>query len=232
MNRAISQRVWALLFTGTLAAACGAGDPPAAADDDAALDDTAYLTQLGLIRGHLRVGIELYREGRHDHAKRHMKHPEDELYATLAGEFERRDAAGFADELATLAARVEQDADAAAVESAYAALLERIAAAEAKVAAPQDPALHGRVAARLLDTAAEEYGIGVVDGQISEVHEYQDAYGFTQVAIAHAALADAGGLESEIEALAPLWPELVPEAALAVATRPARRRVSECARRP
>ena len=41
------------------------------------------------------------------------------------------------------------------------------------------------------------------------MHEYQDAYGFTQVAIEHAARA--GGLEKPVEALAPLWPELAPE---------------------
>ena len=41
------------------------------------------LTQLSLIRGHLFVGMELYRQGAVDHAKTHMKHPQDEIYASL-----------------------------------------------------------------------------------------------------------------------------------------------------
>lgn len=209
MRRVSIAKILVLLLAGSLATGCGSSETPAAAavGDAATADDAAYLTQLGLIRGHLRVGMELYREGRYDHAKRHMKHPEDELYASLVDDFERRGTRGFGEALARLASLVEQDADAAAVEGAYSALLVRIAAAEA--AAPPDVALHGRVAASLLATAAEEYGIGVVDGRIREVHEYQDAYGFTQIASEHAARA--GGLEAGIEALAPLWPELVPE---------------------
>ena len=53
------------------------------ADASLATDDIAYLTHLGLIRGHLRVGVDLYEKGVREHAKRHMKHPADELYAAL-----------------------------------------------------------------------------------------------------------------------------------------------------
>jgi hypothetical protein len=41
----------------------------------------AYLTHLGLVRGHLGVGVDLYREGAQDAAQTHMKHPGDELYS-------------------------------------------------------------------------------------------------------------------------------------------------------
>ncbi len=223
MRRRFPPALPVLVLMALLPAACGdpapPAEPPPSGANEAAADVVAYLAQLGLIRGHLRVGMELYRAGRHEHAKRHMKHPEDELYASLADSFARRGATGFAGELSTLAALVERDADGAAVDAAYEALLARIAAAGQRVAVPADRRLHARVAASLLDTAAEEYAIGIVDGQVSEVHEYQDAWGFTQVAIAHLeqagdddAMAAAG---RTVAGLAPLWPALVPEGRVA-----------------
>ncbi|HEX6260012.1 MAG TPA: hypothetical protein VFZ51_05100 [Woeseiaceae bacterium] len=193
-----------------------------AAESSLATDDVAYLTRLGLIRGHLRVGMELYEQGMHEHAKGHMKHPGDELYTSLVGAFERRGSPGFADELETLARLVEQGEDDAAVRRAYAALLERVSAAESRV----DPdsagsaATQGAVAVNLLREAAREYGIGVVAGRIEEVHEYQDAYGFTRVATDYLHRAEATNAPGEplhqnaqnIERLVHLWPALVPTA--------------------
>lgn len=65
------------------------------------------------------------------------------------------------------------------------------------------------VIAFLLDTIDKEYAIGVVDGVVTDPGEYQDAYGFTRVAIATAAqlpteLRDA--VLPELEALLQLWP--------------------------
>jgi hypothetical protein len=190
------------------------------ADASLATDDIAYLTRLGLIRGHLRVGMELYGKGMHEHAKGHMKHPADELYAALTGAFEHRGSSGFAEELETLAALVQQDADDAAVQRAYATLLDRISAAESRVdsSTPDNAATQGAVAVNLLDEAAREYSIGVVDGRIEEVHEYQDAYGFTRVATDYSHRAKAANAPGEalnedvrkVEELVRLWPELVP----------------------
>src|SRR6187399_1890325 len=45
---------------------------------DAGVDNVAYLTHLSLIRGHLEVGMELYRQGEHKAAEPHMKHPIEE----------------------------------------------------------------------------------------------------------------------------------------------------------
>lgn len=208
--------------------ACGTTPPTTqdasltAAQSRLVTDDTLYLTRLGLIRGHLRVGMELYRHGLHGHAKGHMKHPGDELYAELTGAFGQRGSPGFADELAALARSVEQDAGATAVEAAYARLLAAIGAAEARVVVPGGKyELHRAVAVNLLREAAREYRIGVVGGRVEEVHEYQDAYGFTHIAIDYVRRAAVGASGPErpgdldvddVEALLDLWPALVPGA--------------------
>lgn len=41
---------------------------------EAGADDAGFLTLLGFMEGHLRAGIELYRQGAADMAKTHMKH--------------------------------------------------------------------------------------------------------------------------------------------------------------
>lgn len=159
---------------------------------DPATSDVAYLSQLGLMRGHLLVGLELYREGHVEHARMHMKHPKSELYADLVPAFEARGSAGFADQLAALAAAVEaDDSEPAAVEAAYNAVLQGISAAEASAGAPSAVA-RLQVAVKLVRTAGEEYGLGVVEGRVVNAHEYQDAFGFTQTARSLVANIEAG----------------------------------------
>jgi hypothetical protein len=148
---------------------------------DLVKDDAAFLAQLGLIRGHLWVGYKLYREGHIDMAKTHMKHPEDELYAGLKPVFEARQVNGFAKELQILAKAVNEEKSEAAVAKAYSALQSRIAQSEKidnKTA--RDVLLSISLMVR---TAADEYAIGVKNGDVVNVHEYQDAYGFTEIAI-------------------------------------------------
>ena len=71
--------------------------------------DQMYLTQLGLMRGHLYVGIELYKNGFLENAKMHMKHPKSELYADIVPTFEAKGSSGFAGELEALALAVEDE---------------------------------------------------------------------------------------------------------------------------
>ena len=98
----------------------------------AALSDTEYLVRLGLMRGHLLVGHELYGLNALDAARSHSKHPTDELYAGMENEFAARNTTGFGDEL-TAHALASQGEDAAAVGTAYATLVGAIARAEAAV---------------------------------------------------------------------------------------------------
>ena len=200
-----------------LALAHCAGAPPAAPASMAA--DVDYLFRLGLMRGHLLVGNALFALGEREAARTHAKHPSDELYGAVASALAERGAVGFAAELETHANQMA-GGDEADVARAYQAVGAAIGRAEAVV--DLWPALAGRVIALLLREAADEYAIGVVDGQLVNAHEYQDAYGFTQVALAlartqraalpggHADRAVFERIALRIEALGELWPALAP----------------------
>lgn len=192
----------------------GEGEGEGSSSADLATNDLAYLTQLGLMRGHLHVGFELYQAGQFDHAKTHMKHPESELYADLAPAFEARKTKGFGDTLQALALSVEEDKGKEVVAQAYKVLTDEIAAAESVVSGSTPAEKLKRVAA-LLRVAGEEYGIAVVNGKMENAHEYQDAFGFTVVAKALIDSMDSGveGKQKArdiISALDAHWPALIP----------------------
>lgn len=190
-------------------------------DVNLATDDQAYQAQLGLMRGHLLVGNALYQQGFIDHAKTHMKHPESELYAAVADVLISRGGQGFATQLSNLSDAVNNEMGDQAVATAYQEIVTAIKQHEALVADQSKQAIEQMlVAASLIRTAADEYAIGVVDGKTSNVHEFQDAYGFTQVAFELIDAIDSEDLAVKIaqknikdlinETL-PMWPSIVPE---------------------
>ena len=186
--------------------------PPAPdAPVEAALSDQQYLVRLGLMRGHLLVGHELYGLNALDAARSHSKHPTDELYAGMEREFAARHTTGFGDELEAHA-QASLGEDGVAVEAAYETLTAAIARAEAVV--DVSPTMIVGVIVELLREAAFEYGVGIVDGKLSNAHEYQDAYGFTQIALSWAKSAVPqevfDPIVERIEALSDMWPDLVP----------------------
>jgi len=185
---------------------------------DLAADDVAFLKRLGLIRGHLYVGQKLYREGRVDMARTHIKHPRDELYAGLVPAINARGASSFDQALSGLAEALESDAGIEAVETAWETLDESIREIETSVDATTAQQL--LAVARMSRTAAEEYAIGVVNGRLDNAHEYQDAWGFVQVArlrldrLSGANDDEIRAIERAGKALADLnrlWPGLAPE---------------------
>ena len=181
------------------------------AEAQAALSDSEYLVRLGLMRGHLLVGHELYGLNALDAARSHSKHPTDELYAGMEREFAARGTSGFGEELEAHAL-VSLGDDPATVSAAYGTLTAMIARAESTVAV--SPTMIVDVTAELLREAAAEYAIGIVDGRLSNAHEYQDAYGFTRVALSWAKRGNPnevfGRIAARIEALSDMWPSLVP----------------------
>jgi len=182
-------------------------------------DDVAYLTQLGLMRGHLWVGNELYQSDLVDMAATHMKHPKAELYSTLEEPFAIRGVDGFSSELETLATHVTDNAGAREVDAAYTKLTAAISTSE-RGAETGSAKIIGEVIVALLRTAAEEYAIGVVDNEINNLHEYQDALGFTRIASQWArspafldanAAATAASIQAIISELDVMWPGLNPQ---------------------
>ena len=192
----------------------------AASQVDLATDDLTYLTQLGLMRGHLLVGNALYQGGHIEHAKTHMKHPESELYADIEPALNSCQGSGFAAELQALAGAVETEQGDQAVAEAYAAIEAAIASHEALVAeASNTLAAKLALVVALLRVAGDEYGIAVVDGKMENAHEYQDAYGFTRIAktiVSDTTTDDAATsvvLEKAaavLDGLDTLWPGIIP----------------------
>lgn len=190
------------------------------ANVDLASNDIAYLTQLGLMRGHLFVGHELYKAGHVGHAKTHMKHPQSELYANIKPAFSLRGARGFAVELSNLSDAVEGELGNKAVTIAYVKLIAAIAESELAVKKQSlAPAKKMKLVSELLRVAGEEYAIAVVDGEMQNAHEYQDALGFTTIAIAIVSGisdSEASVKQAKEEALKqlallkPYWPSLIP----------------------
>ncbi|OFE12576.1 hypothetical protein PHACT_05025 [Pseudohongiella acticola] len=167
---------------GAMTASEGGEGGEGASSADSVASDAVYLGQLAFIRGHLNVGVNLYREGDEDASATHMKHPESEIYAALQPALESRNAPGFADQLAALATAVENGEPVADVEAAYEALLQGITAAELAVS-NQSARLLGDVIVDLVSTAAAEYDIAVGDDlSLENAHEYQDALGFIRIA--------------------------------------------------
>lgn len=183
---------------------------------DLATNDAAYLAHLGLLRGHLWVGMQLYRDGHIEMAKTHMKHPKDELYAALLPSFKARQVDGFASQLEALTEAVTQQQPAAQVEAKYAQLETAITSVEQS--SQKSVRSHLLALSSMLRSAAAEYKLGLDPNQ-PMLHEYQDAAGFTQIAIARLTQlqqAELNEAEQEamtkalryIEQLPELWPRL------------------------
>lgn len=197
----------------------GEGEGEGGGAVDLTTNDAAYLGQLGLVRGHLWVGVQLYKAGHTDMALTHMKHPGDELYAGLKPALAARDESGFAEELTALAEAVEKTLSAEVVERRHMELEKAIANAENLHTASLGTVLMS--IERMVRTAADEYAIGVKAGEIVNMHEYQDSYGFVEAAKARlAVLSDMQREESpeavaevkdQLNAVSGLWSGLTPE---------------------
>ena len=182
-------------------------------------NDVAYLSQLGLMRGHLKVGAVLYANDYPDLASTHMKHPEMELYSSLVDAFRTRECDGFARELEELSSAVVGRVTKEIVATLHDSVVNKIRECESTV--QSSPQKTVAVIESLLRTAGEEYAIGVVEGQIANLHEFQDAWGFTQIAHAMSrnsvfagsdrSVAVAAQIQLVIDDLNSLWPDISSE---------------------
>lgn len=181
-------------------------------------DDAEYLVQLGLMRGHLYVGNQLYLLGELAEAVTHMKHPESELYAELVPGLESREAAPFADELQGYAMAVESGERDEVTQARYRTLNAAIARAENRVE-DLTAGQAATVVSGLLAHVNEEYSLAVNSaGRLQNAHEYQDSMGFVNVAGDYIARigtltdnqAGAQGLEAQLTFLRAVFPSVVP----------------------
>ena len=182
--------------------------------------DIEYLTNLNLIKGHLWVGVELYKAKYIENGQHHMKHPESELYGDIIPTFEAKGSNGFAKELEELALSVENEDPLTVINENYNNLFDAIDK-NAQFVDEKSKTVDQKIllVQSLLETAAEEYAIGIVDGEVKNKYEYQDALGFTMIAkgiLNKIQVDDKVDKEkisktlSLIDSLTFLWPELVP----------------------
>lgn len=157
--------------------------------------------RLAFMSGHVKAGIGLYRAGEPAMAAPHLLHPVSETHqAERAG----LDALGFdASIFEAVSTALDAGQPAEAVEP-------QLRAAEANLDAVAEKA--GGDAASiityLMGVVVEEYTISITDGQVTDAGEYQDAWGFAQVAKDRAAGLPAGTRDAviaELDTLIALW---------------------------
>ncbi len=158
--------------------------------------------RLAFMTGHVEAGLALYRAGEPEMAARHLLHPVSETHAT---ERVGLAALGFDAELfVAVSTALENDVPAADIEPQLLAAQANLKDVAAK--AGGDPI---EIIGFLMDTVLEEYAIGVSGGKVTDPGEYQDAFGFTQVALLHAAgmnTASGPALVAALDELRACWP--------------------------
>ncbi|MES2142802.1 MAG: hypothetical protein V4516_00215 [Pseudomonadota bacterium] len=191
------------------------GEAGAGQSGDAVVD---LLVGLGQAEGHLRSGMQIYAGGGMEMAATHMGHPKAELYAAIGAALDAAGVAGFGTELDAVTAALAAGKPVAEIEAAYTAALERIDAARSALGA--SPKTRLMAMALMLRAAGGEYDVGVKDGAIVKLAEYQDAWGFVETAKAEAgrlaedrdpAVAGAATtVRATLDGLAPAFPALMP----------------------
>ena len=153
--------------------------------------------------GHVAAGLALFKAGAPEMAAKHLLHPVSESYAE---EREGLDALGFDPALfETVSEALEAGRSAEDIGP-------QLAAAEAHLAeiAERAGGDAGEVIAFLMDTVIDEYAEGVSDGVVTNAGEYQDAFGFTVVALRRVpGLPEASrdAVREALETLLATWPE-------------------------
>jgi hypothetical protein len=170
------------------------------------MDTLPVEKRVAFMSGHVEAGLALFRAGAPDQAAKHLLHPVSETHeAERAG----IDALGFDQDIfLQVSQALEEGRPAEEIEP-------QLTAAEANMALMQenaggDPA---DIIGYLMDTVFEEYRIGVTDGVITDPGEYQDAFGFTVVALDIAGRIEGRNTErliSELETLLAMWPQSGP----------------------
>jgi hypothetical protein len=159
--------------------------------------------RVAFMSGHVAAGLALFRAGAPDQAAKHLLHPVSETHqAERAG----IDALGFtAKVFEAVSQALDKGQPASEVEPMLQAaeknmsLLQKNAGGDAK-----------EIITYLMNTVVDEYTVGVTKGAITDSGEYQDAFGFSVVALRTAQRvggAVAKSTESHLMALVALWPK-------------------------
>ncbi|MEI4232416.1 hypothetical protein [Roseovarius sp. D22-M7] len=136
--------------------------------------ETAFLSALGFMEGHLRAGLALYEAGDLEAAKTHMGHPIEEKYDAVADQLAELGLEGMKGDLEALAAATEAEKPFTEVSS----LFDTVHAGIEQARAEYTPARQVDGLIALTRVAGDEYKVAVAGGEVSNLHEYQDSWGF------------------------------------------------------
>lgn len=151
----------------------GGGDPT-----------VTFLRDLGFMTGHLRAGMALYAQGDLEAARTHMGHPIKEKYEAVAGPLEKLGFSGLRADIVALSNAAEAGADVADIQARFDHVIEEVG--EVRAATPAGTRDRLMALAALTRIAADEYAVAVEGGTVSNLHEYQDAWGFVRTVEAEA----------------------------------------------
>ena len=132
---------------------------------------------LSFMEGHIRAGLALYEAGDLEAAKTHMGHPIEEKYAAVAAPLEAMGKGVLRDRIEAIAEAAEAEAPLAEVRANY----DAVRATMEEVRSGMSPADQVLGLAALTRVAGEEYSVAVAGGEVSNLHEYQDSWGFLRV---------------------------------------------------
>lgn len=159
-------------------------ETPQASPTSQADADVDYMTNLGLMKGHLLVAKELLDQGKPDQAEPHIGHPVEEIYSDVEDQLQARNVEEFKTTLDGLHDLVQSNPKDPKVATEMQASM--AAVDEAMQAVPEDqrqsPEFVLEVINGLLDTAGSEYEAAIANNKIAEVIEYQDSRGFVTYA--------------------------------------------------
>ncbi len=171
-----------------------------------AMDRLPIENRLAFMRGHVEAGLALYRAGEPDMAAPHLLHPVSE---THQAERKGLDSLGFQGELfETVSKALESGQPASEIEPQL-----RAAEANLKLVSQKAGGDPVSIIRFLMETVIAEYSVAITDNRVSDPGEYQDAYGFTIVAMEQAATLKSPHKETTLAALNTLlgfWPESAP----------------------
>lgn len=175
-------------------------------------EDAHFVTKLGLIQGHLWVASQLVEADLFELGAKHAKHPAQEVYQELAPFFDAVSSPGFAAELEAMSGQFTSSSKGDFSQS-YQQVMNAIDDIVASVGLADSDRL--RVANSLIEQALIEYRAGVIDGEIADLQEYQDARGFIEIAARFIAKIQNDpqciALLANIQAAKKLWPDLDPD---------------------
>lgn len=150
--------------------------PTAPMADGHDMHTLALPLRLAFMTGHVKAGLALYRAGELQMAAPHLLHPVSETHQK---EREGIDKMGFNGGLfERVSVALEAKKSATDIEPLLSAAEENLA-----LVANRAGGNTVEIIQFLLETTVEEYTIAITNGVITDLGEYQDAFGFVQVAI-------------------------------------------------